>query len=276
VNEQILVGTPGTTLLWIERRHFDPKHVRMLVLDEADNMLSMDMRDNSVRIRRCISEDHQLLLFSATYPDEVQLFVQEQIPLANTVVLTKAELTLDGIKQYWVDCRSAEERYRVLCDLYGAIAVGQVIIFCEKVSTAKELSDAMKYDGHAVSVLFGGKDALKMEHWERDQIINDFRDGTTRVLITTNVLSRGIDISKVNVVINFDVPINHDTRQPDTETYLHRIGRTGRFGRKGVGINLSYNRWTRAHIEEIERFFGRPIKKISTDDPDALEKMLVL
>eukprot|EP00123_Amoebidium_parasiticum_P019592 comp27371_c0_seq1/m.47152 comp27371_c0_seq1/g.47152 ORF comp27371_c0_seq1/g.47152 comp27371_c0_seq1/m.47152 type:complete len:512 (-) comp27371_c0_seq1:388-1923(-) len=276
ITEQIIIGTPGTIMTWLKFRFFDPRKVVMLVFDEADQMLDVGMRHDSLRIKQALGQ-HQTLLFSATYADDVRQFAEQVLRGANMVTLKKKELTLDGIKQFWVDCKNSDQRYEVLLDIYSSIAVGQAIIFCDRVETAHNLAKRMTAEGHQVGVLFGGNRAgLHMESSERDKIMDNFRDGKVRVLISTDVLARGIDISQVNVVINYDIPIKYETRKPDTETYLHRIGRTGRFGRRGLGINFCYDEKSRQDIQYIEKFFDRPITRITTDDPEQFEKMLVL
>ena len=132
-----------------------------------------------------------------------------------------------------------------------------------------QLSEQMIKAGHTVSIIFGGD----MEGAERDKVIDDFRKGTTKVLIATNVLARGIDVLQVNVVINYELPVNQ-AGQADFETYLHRIGRTGRFGRKGVAINFVHDSRSRDMILEIERFVAKPIQRVDTSDPESFEEIL--
>eukprot|EP00124_Ichthyophonus_hoferi_P001009 Ihof_evm4s45 gene=Ihof_evmTU4s45 len=253
--QQVIIGTPGTVTNWLKLRFFDPRKVVMLVFDEADQMLDVGMRADSLRIKKALGA-HQTLLFSATYAESVRIFAEQVLKGANMVTLKKKELTLDGIRQFWVDCSDSEQRYEVLLDIYGAISVGQVIIFCERVETAYTLAQRMKEEGHEVGVLFGGSAKGRfMEASERDEIMASFRDAKIRVLISTDVLARGIDISQVNVVINYDIPIHWDTRRADSETYLHRIGRTGRFGRRGLGINFCYDSRSRDAMRDIEKFF---------------------
>lgn len=273
IEDQVLVGTPGSILNWAKYRFFDPRQIRIMVFDEADDMMDRVKRDDSVRMIRMLSSKHQTLLFSATYPDQVRKFCEEQLPRANMVILKQQELTLDGIAQYCVDCQDSDHRYDVLNDIYGAVSIGQVIIFCERVDTARKLNERLVAEGHSVAALYGGKEGERMSVQERDATMKSFREGKAKVLITTNVLARGIDISQVNVVVNYDIPVKFGEDRPDYETYLHRIGRTGRFGRRGAGINFVYDGRTRQYMEDIERYFGRPIKHIPTDDPELFEQM---
>eukprot|EP01134_Creolimax_fragrantissima_P004697 CFRG4697T1 len=278
VSEQIIIGTPGTIMSMIRGKNVDTRQIIVLVFDEADDMWQRGFRDDSVRIKKSLTKDHQTLLFSATYPPDVRKFVEHSLRGANEVRLKKKDLTLDGITQYWIDCRTPEERYSILADIYGAVSLGQVIIFCDQTKTAQTLSDKMTADGHSVSVLYSGsrERGNYMTAQDRDRVIDDFRDSKTKVLITTNVLARGIDIDQVNVVINYDIPVVHHTGKADTDTYLHRIGRTGRFGRKGLSINFCYDERSRRLNQDIANFFEKPIVRVPTEDPEEFDKMLVI
>eukprot|EP00124_Ichthyophonus_hoferi_P000171 Ihof_evm8s6 gene=Ihof_evmTU8s6 len=249
IEEQIIIGTPGQLWNYARNKFYDTKKVVMIVFDEADDMFMMGKRDDSLRLMKSLSPNRQALLFSATFSEEVRRFCESQLPRANMVKLRQKELTLDGISQYWVDCRDSEHRYEVLNDIYGSVSIGQVIIFCERVATAAKLSQLMIAEGHSVSALYGGKDNEKMTVNDRDRIMDNFRQGKSKVLITTNVLARGIDINQVNVVVNYDIPVVFNANVPDFETYLHRIGRTGRFGRKGASINFCYDNRSRKFVK---------------------------
>eukprot|EP01137_Pigoraptor_chileana_P008966 Opistho-2@56533 len=272
ITEQVIVGTTGTILEWITKRKFDPKTVNILVCDEADQMIDLQgMGDQSVRIKKLLRPDIQILLFSATFKPKVMEFAQRIVgPKANIICLKREELSLEGIKNYYLDCPNEQSKFPTLSDIYGLVSVGQVVIFCQKRETVNSLAAQMVRAGHKVSKLTGEQEAA-----ERDRIIDDFREGKTKVLIATNVLARGIDVLQVNVVINYDLPLTKDNKI-DFETYLHRIGRTGRFGRKGVGINFTHDARSREQVKELEKFFGRQIVRVPTDDPEQFEKMLKL
>jgi ATP-dependent RNA helicase DDX19/DBP5 len=171
----------------------------------------------------------QIVLFSATFPDHVRDFAETVAPQANQISLKQEELSVDSIKQFYMDCKNENHKSTVLCDLYGLLTIGQSIIFVRQRNTADMLQQKMSEEGHQVSSLHGNFEAE-----QRDKAIDDFREGRSKVLITTNVLARGIDILQVNLVVNYDIPVDKEM-QPDPETYVHRIGRTGRFGRQGLG-----------------------------------------
>ncbi|KAG0165819.1 RNA helicase required for poly(A+) mRNA export [Apophysomyces sp. BC1015] len=269
VQGQIIVGTPGSVQDMIKRKLLPVQGVRILVLDEADNMLDQDgLGDQSVKIKMMVKQNPQIILFSATFPDHVRKFATRFAPEANEISLKREELSVDAIKQFFMDCDSEEHKYEVLCNLYDLLTVSQSIIFCKRRDTADEIARRMSSQGHAVVSLHG-----KMEPEERDKVMDDFRRGEFKVLITTNVLARGIDILQVTLVINYDMPLDQ-RGQPDYEAYLHRIGRTGRFGRQGVSINFVHDQKSCQQMEAIQNHFQREIQRVPTDDWEAVEKQL--
>ncbi|XP_064424721.1 ATP-dependent RNA helicase DDX19A [Latimeria chalumnae] len=269
IEDQIVIGTPGTVLDWcFKLKLIDVKKIRVFVLDEADVMIdTQGYSDQSVRIQRTLPRDCQMLLFSATFEDTVWNFAERIVPDPNVIRLRKEELTLDNIKQYYVACENKEQKYRSLCNIYGTITIAQAIIFCQTRRIAKWLSSEMIHDGHQVALLSG---ELLVE--QRAAVIQRFRDGKEKVLITTNVCARGIDVEQVSIVVNFDLPMNRE-RNPDFETYLHRIGRTGRFGKPGLAINLVDSMYSRNVLHRIEQHFRKKIKELDTEDIDEIEKI---
>lgn len=269
VTDHIIIGTPGSVLDWIMRhRAFDAKKLSIFVLDEADVMISQQgHQDQSIRIKKALKPDCQMLLFSATYEAQVMSFATNIVNDAVIIRLRKEEESLDNIKQYYVKCDSPESKYEALANLYGALTIGQTMIFCHTRKSVNWLSEKLAKDGHAVAMLTG-----ELDIEQRLAILNRFRDGKEKVLITTNVAARGIDVEQVTIVINYDLPIDNLNR-PDFETYLHRIGRTGRFGKKGLAINFVDGHRTMTMCEQISRHFGKPINLLEVDDLDELEKL---
>ncbi|CAM2107602.1 ATP-dependent RNA helicase DDX25 isoform X1 [Lepidochelys kempii] len=268
IEEQIIIGTPGTVLDWcFKLRLLDVKKISVFVLDEADVMIdTQGFLDQSVRIQRALSQDCQMLLFSATFEDAVLRFAEQIIPDPNIIKLRREEMTLTNIRQYYFLCENKQDKYKALCNIYGSITVGQAIIFCQTRRNAKWLSLELTQDGHKVSVLSG---ELTVE--QRAAVIQRFRDGKEKVLITTNVCARGIDVKQVTIVVNFKLPTNQ-LRCPDFETYLHRIGRTGRFGKKGLAFNM-VERHNLPLLQSIEEHFKTKIKQLDPDDMDEIEKI---
>ena len=266
----VLVGTPGTAMDQIRRRAIDPRSIKVLVLDEADNMLDQGgLGEQCTRVKSLIPGKFQTVLFSATFPEIVVDFAQKFAPNANTITLAHEELTIDGIKQLMIDCPSEQEKYNVLLKFYGLMAQASSIIFVRKKSTAEELEQRMISDGHKVAQLSGN-----LEGDARDRVIDAFRSGEAKVLITTNVLARGIDVQSVTMVINFDVPTMANGRDPDPETYLHRIGRTGRFGRVGVAVTMIHDRQSWEQLNKIASYYKTEIQPLPLDDWDTVEEVI--
>lgn len=266
---QVIVGTPGTFLDLERRQLLDFSGVKAFVLDEADVMLDRQgMGMQSIRIRKACPENAQSIFFSATFTEQVLDFAHKIAPNANQFTLKRDELSLSGIKQYYMDCLSFPHKFEMLSAIYGLMTVSQSIIFVATRSTAEQVQAHMQAEGHRTSLLHGGQSVS-----ERDEVIDQFRRGVSKVLISTNVLARGIDVLQVSLVINFDLPMTVE-REPDPETYLHRIGRTGRFGRTGVAINFVHNRHTMEVLLAFEKYFGKPITFIPSDSLEAIEAKL--
>lgn len=210
------------------------------------------------------------MLFSATFADNVVEYAQKFAPDANQMTLKHEDLTVEGIKQIYLDCDSEAAKYEVLVKFYGLLTIGSSIIFVKTRETAAQIEKRMTAEGHKVVSLTGGYEGA-----QRDSIIDAFRKGTAKVLITTNVLARGIDVQSVSMVVNYDVPEKFMGRghfEPDPQTYLHRIGRTGRFGRVGVAVTFISNRREWEMLMKIQEYFAVEIARVSTDDWDELEE----
>lgn len=265
ITEHIVVGTPGKIMELIQKRRLETPGIKILVLDEADEMVdTQGMGDQTIRIKRQLPRSAQVLLFSATYKDEVRGLASKVAPGANQITVKKETLSLDKVQQYYIDTGSKDDRYKVLVEIYELLALGQSIIFVRTRADAASLTKRLRNEGHAVSLLYGGD----MTPEERDRVIDEFRSGTTRVLITTNVLSRGVDVLAVSAVINYDLPTDRFGYSADPETYLHRIGRTGRFGRKGIAINFVYDDKTKSLLKDLEKYYSKAVTK--ADDVEEL------
>ena len=273
VTEHIVVGTPGTVWDLIQRGTMGVDRMRVLVLDEADEMVGKQgFSDMSKKIKKKIMDkvaDLQIVLFSATFEgDEVVDFADAFVGKgAKRIRLKRSERAVKGIAQFYMECASADARLGVLGSIYGALTLAQSIIFVETKKTADALHAAMMQAGHTVSLLHGG-----LEPKMRDDVSEKFRVGTNKVLITTNVLSRGYDVQQVSLVVNYDLPLD-SKRQPDAETFLHRVGRTGRFGRKGVAVSFVYDDATKRNLEVIRKQLDVEIPQIGipggeTDNQD--------
>jgi len=222
----IIVGTPGRVFDMINRRVIDVSGIKMFVLDESDEMLSRGFKDQIYDIFRHLDSSVQVVLLSATMPAEVLDVTKKFMRNPKTILVKKEELTLEGIKQFYVNVTREEWKLDTLCDLYETLTITQAVIFCNTRRKVDWLTEKMHQKDFTVSAMHG-----EMDQKERDVIMREFRSGSSRVLITTDLLARGIDVQQVSLVINFDLPTNR-------ENYIHRIGRGGRFGRKGVAINF--------------------------------------
>ena len=253
----VITGCPGRVFDMMRRNHIDSKTIKMVILDEADEMLSTSFKDQIYNILQNLRNDIQVALFSATLPDYIHSITSKFMRNPVNIYVKVEQLTLEGISQYYVAVENDLQKYDTLKDLYSVISVSQCIIYCNSVKRVSDLYDAMMEDGFPVCRIHSN-----MERIDRDQAFNDFKVGRFRVLISSNVTSRGIDIQQVSVVINFDVP-------KCVHNYLHRIGRSGRWGRKGVGINLVTRR-DMFKLREIEQHYSTQINEM----PAALDTLI--
>lgn len=245
----IIVGCPGRVFDMIRRNNIQGGNVRMLVLDEADEMLSAGFNDQIYNIFQYMPSDIQVVLFSATMPPELYTLTEKFMRHPINIQVKAEQLTLEGIQQHYIALDDDVQKYLTLKDLFKTISVSQCIIFCNSTKRVSDLHEAMLFDGFPVCCIHSG-----MEKGERDKAYQEFKAGVHRVLISSNVTARGIDIQQVSTVINFDMP-------QDVHIYLHRIGRSGRWGRKGVGINFVTRRDMRIK-KEIETYYGTIITEL--------------
>ena len=248
---QILVGSPGRVLDLIKRKRISLSYLKTFVLDEADEMLSKGFLDTIKEIISLIPTTTNILLFSATMPKDIVEMTTKFMKEPKKILLKNEELTLEGIKQYYVYLKK-EDKLDVLLQIYRGIEIAQAIIYCNTKKTVDYVSEALKSKGHQISAIHGD-----LKQIERDNIMKDFRSGVTRVLITTDLLARGIDVYQVSLVINYEMP-------REKETYIHRIGRSGRFGRKGNAINF-VTPPEKEQLEEIQNFYNTNIEQLPTD-----------
>ncbi|KAF2746234.1 DEAD-domain-containing protein [Sporormia fimetaria CBS 119925] len=269
IDAHVIVGTPGTVMDMIRRKNIDPRNLKVLVLDEADNMLDQQgMGDQSKRVKQLVPRNLQIVLFSATFPAKVIQFAHQFAPNANVLTLAADDLTIEGIKQLYVDVNADQDKYATLLKFYELMTQASSIIFVNSRRVAEELEQRMTAEGHKVAQLTGALDGQ-----QRDEVIDRFRRGEAKVLIATNVIARGIDVQTVTMVINYDVPVTVEGR-PDPETYLHRIGRTGRFGRVGVALTFVHDKRSWQNLNEIATHFNTELHLVDTGDWDAVEQMI--
>mmetsp|Transcript_42264 Transcript_42264/g.51298 ORF Transcript_42264/g.51298 Transcript_42264/m.51298 type:complete len:412 (+) Transcript_42264:93-1328(+) len=253
----VVVGTPGRVYDMLRRRALRPDYIKVFVLDEADEMLSRGFKDQIYDIFQLLPQKLQVGVFSATMPPEALEITRKFMNKPVRILVKRDELTLEGIKQFYVNVDREEWKLDTLCDLYETLAITQSVIFANTRRKVDWLTDKMSARDHTVSATHGD-----MDQNTRDIIMREFRSGSSRVLITTDLLSRGIDVQQVSLVINYDLPT-----QP--ENYLHRIGRSGRFGRKGVAINFVSKEDERM-LQDIQRFYNTVIEELPSNVADLI------
>lgn len=245
----VVAGTPGRVLDMINRRALAAAQVKLFILDEADEMLGRGFKEQIYEIFQFFSDDLQVALFSATMPQEVLEVSEKFMRDPVRILVKKGELTLDGIKQFYVMLEEESWKFGVLSDLYKTMSITQAIIYCNTRRKVDWLTSQMQENGHTVSSMHGD-----LTQKERERIMREFKSGSSRILITTDLLARGIDVQQVSLVINYDLPTNR-------ENYIHRIGRSGRFGKKGVAINFTTQEDYR-YLQDIEAFYDTKIEEM--------------
>lgn len=247
----LVVGTPGRVLDLLEKCILEPSHIQAVVLDEADEMLDAGFQEQISQTLKRVPKSAKIGLFSATLPPESMELASEWMPHAVKIVVKKEELTLAGIKSFYVYCGEHErDKYQTLVDLYDQLSITACVIFVNHRRTADWLTQKMCELDFSVSTIHSD---LPQE--EREEVMKTFRSGTTRVLVATDVLARGIDVQQVNLVINLDLP-------RDLASYIHRVGRSGRFGRKGAAINLLAGNQDVRALREIEQYYCTEINEL--------------
>jgi len=257
VENHIIIGTPGRVLDNIKRKKIYVDKLKVFALDEADEMLSRGFVDQIYDIFQFIPTKAQIALFSATLPQEVLELSKKFITDPVNILVKREELTLEGIKQFYVGLEKRSHKIDTLIDLFETISVTQCIIFVNKKRDADNLHNILSENGFGVGLIIGS-----MQQEDRDKVIKSFRNGDTRVLITTGLLSRGFDVQQVSLVINYDIP-------NDKESYIHSSGRCGRWGRKGCVINLvTENEYE--NLKAIEKFYETQIEELPMNIGDYL------
>jgi translation initiation factor 4A len=248
----IISGCTGRVFDMIRREKLSTKGIKLVILDEADEMLSSGFKDQVYNIFQRLNPNVQVALFSATLPENILPIVSKIMRNPVRIIVKSEMLTLEGITQYYVAVDDDRQKYVTLKHLFSFLSVSQCIIYCNSIKRVVDLYEAMKEDGFPVCCIHSN-----MDKSEREKAFKNFRTGESRVLISSNVTARGIDIQQVSVVINFDLP-------KCIHTYLHRIGRSGRWGRKGVGINFITRRDVQK-MKEIEAHYASEIQEMPSD-----------
>ncbi|OXB71053.1 UNVERIFIED_CONTAM: hypothetical protein H355_009340 [Colinus virginianus] len=248
----MVVGTPGRVHDMMEKRHLRVDDIRLFVMDEADEMLSRGFKSQIYDVFKKLPSDVQVALFSATMPQDILELTTKFMRSPMRILVKNDELTLEGIRQFYIYVEKEEWKLETLCDLYETLTITQAIIYCNTRNKVNWLTTKMQARDFTVSSMHGD-----MDQKTREMIMREFRSGSTRVLITTDLLARGIDVQQVSLVINYDIP-------GTKENYIHRIGRSGRFGRKGVAINFVTTNDVTV-LKEIEQHYTTQIEEMPVE-----------
>lgn len=253
----VVSGTPGRVFDMIKRRCLKTRNLKMLVIDEADEMLGRGFKEQLYDIYRYLPPETQVVLISATMPHDVLEMTTKFMNDPVRILVKRDELTLEGIKQFFVAVEQEDWKFDTLCDLYDILTITQAVIFCNTKLKVDWLTAKMREANFTVSSMHGD-----MMQEQRESIMADFRLGKSRVLIATDVWGRGLDVQQVSLVINYDLPNSR-------ELYIHRIGRAGRFGRKGVAINFVKSDDIRI-LRDMEQFYGTQIDEMPMNVADLI------
>jgi translation initiation factor 4A len=255
--QHMVIGTPGRIYDLIEQGCLKVEDLRILIIDEADEMLSSGFTDQVYHIFKTLPSVIQVCLFSATMPPEILDMTKRLMRDPIRILIKKDELTLEGIRQFYVATEKEDWKLDILCDLYATLTITQSIIYCNTRRKVDILEREMTDRDFTVSVIHAD-----LDQETRSLVMRQFRSGSSRVLISTDLLARGIDVQQVSLVINYDLPHK-------VENYLHRIGRSGRFGRKGTAINFVTDRDVRM-MRDIERHYETQVEELPADIADKL------
>ena len=248
----IIIGCPGRIYDILNRRVIRNNLIEMLIIDEADEMLSYGFKEQIYNIFQMLHHEIQVCLFSATMPFELKEISKKFLREPVEIYVKQEQLSLQGIKQFYIYLTSEEEKYLSLADIFKVVSITQCIIYCNSVARCEKLFETLLQEGFPVSKIHS-----KLTQEEREESFNNLKNGDTRVLISTDLFSRGIDVQQVSYVINYDIPKN-------INTYLHRIGRSGRWGRKGIAINFM-TKYDKTRLKDIEKYYHTTIDELPID-----------
>ena len=256
----LIIGTLGRIHHMITDKVISLHSLKILVLDEADEILTDGINDKLNFIFEKIPSGIQSILISATLNTNVFTVSKKLLHDPIKILLKNSEVAVELISQFYIEVDSEDLKFDTLLDLYGITSTSQTIIFCNTIRKVDWLKENLEKNNFTITCIHS-----KMNQIERDKIVKDFRDGKTRLLLTTDLLARGIDIPDVNLVVNYDL-------SPNKETYIHRIGRCGRFGKKGVSISMVKidDQSDIKNLQKMKQIYKIDIREM----PDDIEKYL--
>lgn len=256
-DSQIVIGTPGKVYFMLNKNYLRTNSLRTICIDEADEMLNSCFKDQLYDIFQFIPKSTQVCIFSATITGETLDLTTKFMNNPMRILVNNEELTLEGIKQFYVNVEDERFKFETLADIYRFLNINQTIIYCNSKKKTQQIHQRLEANHFTVSCIHSD-----MTQQERNKVLNDFRKGSIRILLATDIIARGIDVQQVSTVINFDLPLKK-------EVYIHRIGRSGRYGRKGLAINFvtihDFN-----YLKQIESFYGTMIEPFP--EPEQISK----
>jgi superfamily II DNA/RNA helicase len=249
-HSHILIGTPGRIYDLISKKLFKAEEIKLLIMDEADELLNRDFKEQTKAIILSTSDETQICIFSATLSEEAISLTKNFLNDPVKLTINRENLTLDLIQQFYIYVDQEKNKLDKLEELYSKLSINQCIIYVNGRQKAEWLKEKLLENQHIAEAIHGS-----MLPIERTNVMKNFRSGSCRVLISTDLLARGIDVQQVGYVVNYDIP-------NEIHCYLHRIGRSGRYGKKGVAINLVSNREIRS-LQEIEEYYKTSVTEMT-------------
>ena len=251
----ILIGTPGKICTVLERKLISCQQIdlQLLIIDEFDKTLEIDFIPTIKQIFGFTSEVTRVILSSATINEGVMEISKNFMRNPKIISIREEEISLDGILQYYISCEKEDWKFDTILDLYKSLVIAQSIIFVNSKRKCDQLEDMFRKKDFTINSIHGG-----MEQLDRDLIMKDFREAKIRILLSTDLTARGIDVPSISLVINYDLPM-------DKSQYIHRIGRTGRYGKKGFAINLIGHRNEFQQLKAIEQCYQISIPELPVD-----------
>lgn len=253
----VVIGTPGRIMDLIRRQYLSTRMIKLMVLDEADEMLSRSFQPQIKSIFETLPNTTQICIFSATLPNEILQMTTNFMNNPTRILVAKENLTLDGIRQFYIDVQKDVYKFDTFCDLFSMLSVSQTIVYVNSINRGEYLKKKLDENNFTVSLIHSNMSSV-----DRMNIMKDFRSGMTRILVSTDLLARGIDVHQISIVINYDLPKNK-------ECYIHRIGRSGRYGKKGVAINLVTD-YENKKVEELMKYYKTEINPMPENIQDLI------
>lgn len=252
---QMIIGTPGKIFYMLSKHILRTSNLKLLIMDEADEMLNTCFKDQICEIFKFIPTQTRVSIFSATITQETLSITENFMTNPKKILVKNDELTLEGIRQYYINIEDEQFKYETLTDLYKYLSINHTIIYCNSKKKTQYIHQRLLDNNFASASIHS-----EMTQQERNDVIRKFRMGDVRILLATDIIARGLDVQQVSTVINFDLPIKK-------EIYIHRIGRSGRYGRKGVAINF-VTRNDFNYLKQIESFYMTTIEAFP--DPNSV------